>query len=66
MIVKDLKGDKPITAERIERALNRLAEIIVQLGDEGRKCLPIYKRPRERTRQCACSRGRCGCGLRSR
>lgn len=35
---------EPITAERIERALDRLAEIIVKLGDEGRKCLPIYKR----------------------
>ncbi|MGO6998275.1 hypothetical protein [Rhizobium leguminosarum] len=38
------RRDKPITAKRIERALDRLAEIMVRLGDEGQKCLPIYKR----------------------
>ena len=32
-----------ITAARIERALNRLAEIIVETPN-GHNCLPIYKR----------------------
>ncbi len=36
-----------VTAERIERALDRLAEIMVQFGDEGRQCLPIYRRLKE-------------------
>ncbi|MGR9169625.1 hypothetical protein [Rhizobium sp. KDH_Rht_773_N] len=36
--------DKPITAKRIERAMNRLAEIMVKLGPEGENCLPIYER----------------------
>jgi hypothetical protein len=35
---------RPITPARIKRALDRLAEIIVQLGHEGYKYLPIYKR----------------------
>lgn len=35
---------QPITAERIERALDHLAEIIVQLGEGGAHYLPIYER----------------------
>lgn len=33
-----------LTAERIERALNRLAEIMIKLGSQGERCLPIYER----------------------
>lgn len=35
---------KPVTIERIERALDRLAEIMIDLGEDGPKCLPIYER----------------------
>lgn len=35
---------QPITRERIERALNVLAQWMVRLGPEGVKCLPIYER----------------------
>lgn len=35
---------KPVTAERIERALDSLAEIIVNAGRKGTAYLPIYKR----------------------
>ncbi|CCF19075.1 protein of unknown function [Pseudorhizobium banfieldiae] len=35
--------NQQITPERIERALDRVAEIIVDLKD-GQKCLPIYER----------------------
>ncbi|BCG96980.1 hypothetical protein MesoLj131a_58440 [Mesorhizobium sp. 131-2-1] len=31
-----------VTAERIERALNRVAEIIVARGDQGEAWLPLY------------------------
>lgn len=37
-------ADSPVTAKRIERALDRLAEIIVQKGDEGWKWVSIYKK----------------------
>lgn len=43
MTLKD-RLDKPITAKRIERALNRMAEIIVTLGKEGEQLLPGYER----------------------
>ncbi|MFS8120877.1 hypothetical protein QD336_00485 [Rhizobium sp. BR 250] len=33
-----------MTAERIDRALDKLAEIIVFLGDDGVNVLPIYER----------------------
>lgn len=33
-----------ITTERIERALDRLAEIMVELGERGAHYLPIYER----------------------
>ncbi|EJJ27322.1 hypothetical protein [Rhizobium sp. CF142] len=36
--------EKPITAKRIERALNRLSEIIVTLGEEGERAILIYER----------------------
>ncbi|XAZ24038.1 hypothetical protein LVY75_12485 [Sinorhizobium sp. B11] len=38
------QSDKPITAKRIEHALDRLAEVTVRLGAEGYKCIPIYER----------------------
>jgi len=34
----------PITPERIERALDRVAEMIVVYGEEGRDFLPLYER----------------------
>lgn len=34
---------KPVTIERLERALDRLAEFIVLKGAEGWKWVPIYK-----------------------
>lgn len=42
--MRERSPDKPITAKRIERALNRLAEVMVKLGSEGQICLPIYER----------------------
>ncbi len=38
------KSDEPETAARIERALDKLAEIIVLLGDDGVNVVPIYER----------------------
>lgn len=38
------RREKPITPERIERALDRLAQIMVDLGPDGPQCLPIYER----------------------
>ncbi len=35
---------QPITIERVERALDKLAEIIVLLGENGINVLPIYDR----------------------
>lgn len=35
---------QPITIERVERALDKLAEIIVLLGDDGVNVLPLYDR----------------------
>ena len=35
---------EPVTAERIERALDGLARIMVEAGAEGRAYLPIYVR----------------------
>lgn len=34
----------PVTPERIERAMDRVAEIIVARGDRGREMLPMYDR----------------------
>lgn len=34
----------PITMERVERCLDRLAQIMVAAGPEGRTYLPIYER----------------------
>lgn len=34
---------RPVTAERIERALDRIAEIIVARGDQGEAWLPLYE-----------------------
>ncbi|TPJ88035.1 hypothetical protein FJ492_11470 [Mesorhizobium sp. B2-5-4] len=33
---------RPITSERIGRALDRVAEIIVAQGDQGEALLPLY------------------------
>ncbi|MDG4887813.1 hypothetical protein P9230_10770 [Mesorhizobium sp. WSM4887] len=33
---------RPITAERIERALDRVAEIIMARGEKGEAWLPLY------------------------
>lgn len=35
---------EPITVERIERALDTLALVMVQSGEEGSVYLPIYQR----------------------
>ena len=35
---------QPITRERIERALDALAQWMVRLGPDGVKCLPFYER----------------------
>lgn len=35
---------QPITRERIERAMDTLAQWMVRLGPDGVKCLPIYER----------------------
>jgi len=37
-------ASKPITIDRIERCLDRLAQIMVASGAEGRAYLPIYER----------------------
>jgi hypothetical protein len=37
----------PVTVARLERGLDRLAEIMVDLGDQGAQCLPIYERLEE-------------------
>ncbi|QSY95916.1 hypothetical protein J2J97_08400 [Rhizobium bangladeshense] len=36
--------DAPITIQRLEDALDRLAEAIVFMGDDGMKFLPIFRR----------------------
>lgn len=35
---------QPITRDRIERAMDALAQWMVRLGPDGVKCLPIYER----------------------
>lgn len=35
---------QPVTPERIERVMDRVAEIIVARGDKGRELLPAYER----------------------
>lgn len=37
-----MRGPEHVTAERIERALDRVAEIIVARGDQGEAWLPLY------------------------
>ncbi len=41
---RSAKNGAPVTVERVERALDKLAEIIVFLGDDGINVLPIYER----------------------
>ena len=36
--------EEPVTAERIEQAIDRIAEIIVDMGPEGPTLFPIYIR----------------------
>lgn len=36
--------NKPVTRQQIEDGLDRLSEIIVAIGKDGHKLLPIYKR----------------------
>lgn len=43
-MARSVKPDESVTAERIERALDKLAEIIVLLGENGVNVLPIYDR----------------------
>lgn len=43
-MVGSVKPGAPLTVERVERALDKLAEIIVFLGDDGVNVLPIYER----------------------
>jgi len=38
------KASQPVTAERIEAALDAVARFIIELGDEGPVVFPIYKR----------------------
>jgi hypothetical protein len=35
---------KPLTVERLERALDLLAAEVIAFGDRGRELLPMYKR----------------------
>lgn len=43
MLSRGTQGSpRPVTAERIERALNRVAEIIVARGEQGEALLPLY------------------------
>ncbi|KAB2758003.1 hypothetical protein F9K81_11680 [Brucella anthropi] len=44
MADKSSSALKPITAERIERAMDVLAMWIIKLGVDGEKCIPIYDR----------------------
>lgn len=43
-MVGSAKSGAPVSVERVERALDKLAEIIVFLGDDGVNVLPIYER----------------------
>lgn len=43
-MVGSAKTGAPLTVERVERALDKLAEIIVFLGEEGANVLPLYER----------------------
>lgn len=42
---RDLTTHRPVTVQRIERALDRVAEIIVARGDQGEAWLPLYDYP---------------------
>jgi hypothetical protein len=42
IMMRHFTTPRPVTAERIERALDRVAEIIVARGDQGEKWLPLY------------------------
>lgn len=35
---------QPVTAERIENALDTLARLMIDLGPEGERCIPIFER----------------------
>lgn len=47
-----MKSDAPVTAERIERALDGLAGIIVARGAGGEVFLPIYRRLEDELARC--------------
>lgn len=49
---------QPITAQRIERALNRVAEIIVARGDQGETWLPLYDYLERALQDCQAKEGR--------
>lgn len=39
-----MAADEPITVERLERALDKLAAAMIRLGPKGPRALPIYER----------------------
>ena len=49
---------EPITVQRIERALDRVAEIIVARGDQGETWLPLYDYLERALQDCQAKEGR--------
>lgn len=49
---------QPITVQRIERALDRVAEIIVARGDQGETWLPLYDYLERALQDCQAKEGR--------
>lgn len=37
------RSEKPVTIERLEQGLDKLAELIVELGPDGHQCLCLYQ-----------------------
>ncbi|RUU00126.1 hypothetical protein EOD23_23900 [Mesorhizobium sp. USDA-HM6] len=49
---------KPVTPERIERALDHVAEIIVARGEQGEAWLPLYEYLERALEQCHAKKDR--------